>query len=325
MHLTILALRKSLHFICKLGNWKLSKKCVSTAIKMWGWMRSPAETQFSYWPRSICWDWTVKITYIPSELAANCSASVQGCTLMINFSHFVFMCVLNYIQTNYNVELISADYSINPYEKEIQCFNLVRMEGWKKLAAYTEKEGHKNSKHTKRRLERYKRKWHIFNVSLIAPYKLDIKDENVSHFTSEHCRNVKYPMTKNFLPTENVKKKKKYSHTLLKQNWIKKKIWWRVTESWIIWQWLSNLIHWEWQTRYLALSLVHNRSQRGSCQVAEGDIHCIVTNKQPYSIPREETARWRTPLCLISPHYAFQWPFFCPEPQTLNHTGLRMS
>lgn len=37
---------------------------------------------------------------------------------MINFSHFVFMCVLNYIQKIYNVELISADYSINPYGKK---------------------------------------------------------------------------------------------------------------------------------------------------------------------------------------------------------------
>lgn len=96
---------------------------------------------------------------------------------------------------------------------------------------------------------------------------------------------------------------------------VLKKKWRRVTQSRVIWQRLSNFIHWERQTRHLALSLVHNRSQWGSCQVAQGDIHCTVTNKQPSTIPREETARWRrTLLCLISPHHTFP----CPKPQILN-------
>ncbi len=52
-------------------------------------------------------------------------------------------------------------------------------------------------------------KLHNFIVSLIAPYKLDIKDKNVSHFTSEHCSNVKYPITKHLSPYRKCKKKKK--------------------------------------------------------------------------------------------------------------------
>lgn len=75
----------------------------------------------------------------------------------------------------------------------------------------------------------------------------------------------------------------------------------------------QDLIHWEWQMSVrLALSLVHNKSQWDSCQVAEGDIHCSVTNKQASSILWEETVRWgRTLLYLLSPLRTCPGPLFC--------------
>jgi len=64
----------------------------------------------------------------------------------------------------------------------------------------------------------------------------------------------------------------------------------------------------------LAPSLVHNRSQRDSCQVAEGDLSCTVTNKEPDTRPWKETAgRARALLYLLPPQSSSPCPTFVQE------------
>ena len=111
---------------------------------------------------------------------------------------------------NHNIVVkIFLSVSYEKWDRNMFYFRAVL---WRwKLAKERVGERHRNPKqHNQRRLSSYKvYKLHNFIVSLIAPYKPDIKKRKNTRkcqFTSERCSNVKYPITKHLSPYRNCKK-----------------------------------------------------------------------------------------------------------------------